>query len=260
MNRIIFLWAHPRSMSTAIERVMRERGDFDCLHEPFLHFYYLQRSDRAFPHFDSDESFPDSYAGTRDLILEKAETKPVFAKDMSYYVLPEMYEDVEFCRRIEHCFLIRHPLRSILSYYKLDAAVSRYEIGLEAQWQHYSRLLDIGIVPGPVLEAELVQADSAGMMRAFWNSLGLEFREQALSWEEGALPEDWQHVEAWHQGVNQSGGIRSASGEDQTRVEREFEQLCQEAPQLQDYLEHHLPFYRHLRQCSLKPRPHQLEL
>lgn len=43
MNPIIFLWAHPRSMSTAIERIMRERGDFDCLHEPFLHYYYLQR-------------------------------------------------------------------------------------------------------------------------------------------------------------------------------------------------------------------------
>jgi hypothetical protein len=43
MNPIIFLWAHPRSMSTAIERVMRERCDFDCLHEPFLRYYYLQR-------------------------------------------------------------------------------------------------------------------------------------------------------------------------------------------------------------------------
>jgi hypothetical protein len=43
MNPIIFLWAHPRSMSTAIERVMREGGDLDCLHEPFLRYYYLER-------------------------------------------------------------------------------------------------------------------------------------------------------------------------------------------------------------------------
>ena len=41
MNPIIFLCAHPRSMSTAIERIMRERGDLDCLHEPFLHYYYF---------------------------------------------------------------------------------------------------------------------------------------------------------------------------------------------------------------------------
>ena len=41
MNAIVFLWSHPRSMSTATERIMRERGDFDCLHEPFMYHYYI---------------------------------------------------------------------------------------------------------------------------------------------------------------------------------------------------------------------------
>ncbi|MCO5125978.1 MAG: hypothetical protein M9957_01250 [Rhodobacteraceae bacterium] len=36
---IIAMWSHPRSMSTAIERIMRERGDLDCLHEPFMYDY-----------------------------------------------------------------------------------------------------------------------------------------------------------------------------------------------------------------------------
>jgi hypothetical protein len=53
MNPIIFLWAHPRSMSTAIER-----GDFDCLHEPFLRYYYLEcvnleRVNKLLPHCQS---------------------------------------------------------------------------------------------------------------------------------------------------------------------------------------------------------------
>jgi hypothetical protein len=39
MHPLIALWSHPRSMSTAIERVMRERGDLDCAHEPFLYDY-----------------------------------------------------------------------------------------------------------------------------------------------------------------------------------------------------------------------------
>jgi len=39
MHPVIILWAHPRPMSTAIESVMRKRGDLDCLHEPFLPFY-----------------------------------------------------------------------------------------------------------------------------------------------------------------------------------------------------------------------------
>ena len=36
---IIALWSHPRSMSTAFERIMRSRGDLDCLHEPFMYDY-----------------------------------------------------------------------------------------------------------------------------------------------------------------------------------------------------------------------------
>ena len=39
MKPIIFLWAHPRSMSTALERVMRERGDFESYLEYHLPFY-----------------------------------------------------------------------------------------------------------------------------------------------------------------------------------------------------------------------------
>jgi hypothetical protein len=75
-------------MSTAIERIMRERGDFDCLHEPFLHYYYLERSGgKPLPHFDTEQDHPQSYADTRDLILQRAEKAPLFAKDMSYYVM-----------------------------------------------------------------------------------------------------------------------------------------------------------------------------
>ncbi len=55
MNPVIFLWAHPRSMSTAIERIMRERGDFDCLHEPFLHYYYLQKTRKSLRHFNDEQ-------------------------------------------------------------------------------------------------------------------------------------------------------------------------------------------------------------
>ena len=242
-------------MSTAIERVMRERGDFECLHEPFLHYYYLERSDRPFPHFETEQEHPSRFADVRDLILQKAEQNPVFAKDMSYYVLPELFEYGKFCRRIQHCFLIRHPLRSILSYYKLDPGMSRYEIGLEAQWQHFCRLRDIGIEPGPVIEAEKIQADSAGMMRRFWHELGLDFREQALGWEAGKIPEDWDYVKGWHGSVGDSAGIRPVES-DLQEAEQAFGEACEQAPRLREYLEHHLPFYRHLQQYAVGPMPY----
>ena len=39
MNSIVFLWVDPRSMSAVIERVMRERGDFESYLEYHLPFY-----------------------------------------------------------------------------------------------------------------------------------------------------------------------------------------------------------------------------
>ena len=51
---LIALWSHPRSMSTATERIMRERGDCQCFHEPFMYYYYVHCGERQFPHFDVD--------------------------------------------------------------------------------------------------------------------------------------------------------------------------------------------------------------
>lgn len=251
MNPIIMLWAHPRSMSTAIERIMRERGDFDCLHEPFLHYYYIELSDKALPHFDSEQDHPSSYAQTRDMILEKAEQSPVFAKDMSYYVIPQLLEDTEFCRRVRHCFLIRNPLRSIMSYYKLDNSLQLNEIGLEAQWRHFQGLEAVGINDCVVLEAEAVQADTVMAMRLFWQALGLDFVERALQWKSDSSPRDWQYVQGWHQNVSDSEGIRKISSAEEGRASTEFEALCQKAPQLRDFLDYHLPFYQQLRAQSL---------
>ncbi len=250
MNPVIILWAHPRSMSTAIERVMRERGDFECLHEPFLHYYYLDKTGKALPHFASEAGHPTSYAATREWILECAEAGPVFAKDMSYYVMPELLDDVDFCRRVRHCFLIRDPLRAILSYYRLDPAVAPGEIGIEAQWRQFEGLRELGIDNSLVLEAEAVQRDPAGMIGRFWRSLGLDYLGDALSWRRGEIPDDWQYVEGWHQSVRDSAGIH-APDDDAARAGEAFAAAAEEAPQLRDYLEHHRPFYQRLQRHSL---------
>ena len=39
-SKPVALWAVPRSISTAFERVFVERDDFEVLHEPFSAAYY----------------------------------------------------------------------------------------------------------------------------------------------------------------------------------------------------------------------------
>lgn len=137
---IIAMWSHPRSMSTAIERIMRERGDLDCLHEPFMYDYYVHRQVRRMPHFDVQKDHPTSYGAIRDMILERAEKGPVFFKDMSYYVMPHLLDDRDFAGRLTNVFLVRDPIASIPSYHKLDPDLTLEEIGLEAQAVHFDAL------------------------------------------------------------------------------------------------------------------------
>lgn len=251
MHKLIALWSHPRSMSTATERVMRERGDLICAHEPFMYDYYVNRGAGVMPHFDVQPDHPTVYGAIRDMLLARAENGPVFFKDMAYYVVPRIFDDPDFMARLTHVFLIRHPLASILSYHKLDTGFSLEEVGLEAQWRLYEAVTAAGL-DAPVIEAETMRADPRGLMRRLWARIGLDWRDAAFDWA-AEVPADWQQVGAWHEEASTSSGIRAPDAEEFLRKELEFEALESEHPHLRGYLDHHLPFYRRLAGVALVP-------
>lgn len=243
---IIALWAHPRSMSTATERIMRERGDCTVFHEPFLADYYVHRAVRQMPMLELDEDAPRDYEAVRRMILKSAEDGPVFFKDMSYYVVPRIFDDRDFAGRLVNLFLIRDPRRAIASYHKLDPDMTLTEVGIEAQWQHASFLRDeLGREP-LVVEAEAVQADAAGVLGALWRKIGLPFVEEAFSWSADTAPEGWKYVQGWHGDALSSRGIRQ-SRDDAQAV---FDEAARQAPHLADFLAHHLPFYERLKDLA----------
>lgn len=248
---IIALWSHPRSMSTAMERIMRERGDLDCLHEPFMYDYYVHRAVRVMPHFEVQPDHPVAYRDIRDMILGRAEKAPVFFKDMSYYVMPHLLEDAAFSDRLTHVFLIRDPIASIPSYHRLDPDLTLDEVGLEAQAQHFAALTAQGGTP-LVVAAEEVRADAEGVIGALWARIGLPPAPQAFDWQR-EVPRDWAQVGGWHGDVSAARGIRPASPDELAEQARKFDALAARAPHLRGYLDHHRPFYRQLLAHALKP-------
>ena len=247
---IIALWSHPRSMSTAFERIMRSRGDLACLHEPFMYDYYIHRSTKVMPHFEVQPEHPVSYDDIRSLILAKAETGPVFFKDMSYYVMPHMMADADFVRRITHSFLIRDPMASIVSYAKLDPGVSLDEIGLEAQWRHAEALTALTGQSPVVVQSEKVQNDPQGQMRAYWQAVGLDDKPQALSFAD-EVPEDWQQVSGWHKDVMKSKSILPWTDADIAKTRSQFAELVAREPRFEGYHTHHAPFHARLAALAL---------
>lgn len=228
---------------------MRERGDLDCAHEPFMYDYYVHRQVREMPMFEVQEGHPTRYEDIRDMLVARAEAGPVFFKDMSYYVADQVLADEAFSKRLTNCFLIRNPVASILSYFKLDPEATLEEIGLEAQCRHYNALVTRGEA-SVILDADDVRADTRGMMAAWWKIIGLPFRERAFDWQT-PTPEDWQQVEGWHGKVTQAAGIRPLSAEDVERQKKEFDDKARAHPKMLEFLEHHLPFYEAMKAQSL---------
>src|SRR5919205_3458595 len=83
-NKPVALWAVPRSISTAFERVFVERDDFEVLHEPFSASYYYG-VDRLSDRFAEVE--PKAEYGyekvAEDVLRPRGER--VFLKDMAYH-------------------------------------------------------------------------------------------------------------------------------------------------------------------------------
>ncbi len=243
MHDIVFLWSHPRSLSSALERVMVERGDLRTLHEPFIHLYYVGDAKKPLAHFEPLPSHPTSYAGIRRMILQAAEDGPLFVKDMCYYVLDYVLDDAEFLGRLRNTFLIRDPARAIVSYYKLDRHYTEEEIGIEAQWRVFDAVNRLtGSVPA-VLDAEDLQRDPDATLRAYCRALGIVHDPAALHWD-GPLPKDWQFVAGWHTGVSHSSGIAAP---DAAPVDLDAD------PKLRRSYEHHLPYYRRMHRHRLRP-------
>lgn len=243
-NQIIALWCHPRSMSTAVERLFRERGDLRCLHEPFMYPYYMADTNRNMPHFQPKEGYPATYAEVREKILNEAQSGSVFFKDMSYYILSHLESDPDFNQRLKHCFLIRNPRATIASYFDLDAEVTREEIGVEAQWNHFAFLRKGGLAPY-VIQAEVVREDPRAALAKLWRYLKLDYKESAFSWGENH-PVDWNPVKTWHSAAMGSSEISTRKPDEKRDEQLRFDRAAEKAPHLQDYLNHHLPYYQRL--------------
>ena len=196
------------------------------------------------PHFIPNPDRPLCYQDICQHISDRASEKTVFFKDMSYYVVPQIFADPAFHSRLTNLFLIRDPHLSIPSYFKLDNEVTSEEIGLEALYKHVKWIIDTTGVAPLILDSEHIQADAVGALQQIWEYTGLESMDTATSWRT-SNPDQWQEVEGWHQAVLHSRGIRPPA--QNTDYQTEFQRLADKHSHLHDYLNQHLPYYEKLK-------------
>ena len=210
MHKIVALWAIPRSTSTAFEWMMRQRGDLDCLHEPFGEAWY-QGEDPLWQRFKpGDVTTPGlTLESVWEDIQARAEKGPVFLKDFPHYI-NHMWTP-EFLSNFTHAFLIRDPAKTISSMYNKWPDFHEGEVGFPEQRALFDLLtaLDNGNPP-PVVDSDDLLEDPAAMTEAFCNAVGIPFIEDALTWEPGGDPSahSWWDGGSFHANLAQSTGLK----------------------------------------------------
>lgn len=240
MNRMIALWAHPRSRSTVLERVFIERGDFEVFHEPFAGVAFDEHS--AIPHDDLDCGLPRTYEGVKSLLRATLQTSNVFHKDMCYHCLDELKADPQFLLEQQSVFIIREPARAIVSHFAMFEQMPLNAIGHQALYEIFCLITKLsGKIPYVVNGDELARRPEE-TVRRLCDHLQLEFRPQALSWEP-SCPAQWKAWRSWHKEAECSTGIVAPS-------DTFDEQPLKSHPHLMAYYQVHRPFYERMNQFA----------
>jgi hypothetical protein len=223
----IALWAVPRSLSTAFERVFVERDDLEVLHEPFSASYYYSE-DRLSDRYSDGESKAEYNYETVLADILKPRRKRLFLKDMAYQAKGVM--GPEFISNFVNTFIIRDPKYVLSSLYKMWPDFTLEETGYEELYWAFRYATEAGEDP-VVVDAMTFSENPAVILSAYCERVGIPFRANSLSWEAGEV-EEWKHWEEWHEAAQQSTGIERAERRDPTLPE-----------ELQEAYEHCLPYY-----------------
>lgn len=194
-----FLWAVPRSGSTAFERWVIERGDHAVIDEPFSAVYYLG-PERVSPRYRLEE--PAS-TGARVLADVRNAPTPLFVKDMAHHVPHALWNEVADMGC--HTILVRDPRRAIPSFAKVWPDVTWEECGYEALVKFLDRLTDRGRRCAIVDADDLMRAPRR-TLEAWCEGQGLAFDPATLRWQPGLVPQ-WTRWLDFHANAIESDGL-----------------------------------------------------
>ncbi len=227
----IALWAVPRSLSTAFERVFVERDDFEVLHEPFSASYYYSHDRLSDRYSDVEPEERHNYENVLRDVLKPRE-KRAFLKDMAYHSRGLL--SPEFASNFVNTFIIRDPKYVIASLHKKWPDFTLEETGFEQIYNLFRYATEVNGEEVVVVDAMSFSENPGGILAAYCEHLDVPFDPGSLSWESREV-EEWEMWDGWHDEAQRSTGIKRAERKDPT--------LSRDLQQVYDYC---LPYYYQL--------------
>src|SRR4051794_36970936 len=226
----VALWAVPRSISTAFERVFVERDDFEVLHEPFSASYYYGGGRVRGGLSGAEPKAEYSYERMAEDVFRPREER-VFLKDMAYHAKELL--SPEFASRFVNTFIVRDPKYVLMSLYKMWPDFTLEETGYEDLYKMFKYATDAG-EDVAVVDAMTFSENPAGVLAAYCEHLEVPFTAGSLTWESRDVKR-WESWEGWHEDAEESTGIEPAGRRDPELPE-----------ELEEAYEYCLPYYYEL--------------
>ena len=268
-SKVVFLWCHPRSISTAFARAFMQRQDFVTLHEPFT-APFIFGPERLSDLFN-DEIYARYTDATFDhvvqqIITESKTEKRVFVKDMAFYIIRPDYKShpenptmlpLDFLLSAQHTFLIRTPEKTVPSEYHAMTK-GNYSLTYDAYLKEYSPVFNgypevqilfdfltelTGRHPSLVDAADLLQ-EPQGVLTKYCEAIEDHFEPQMLEWKAGKI-EALQNRTGFHDNAEQSTGFNEITRKKDDDDDNSLPEIVQQT------IKEIMPIYQKLAQYKM---------
>ncbi|XP_071944181.1 uncharacterized protein [Antedon mediterranea] len=259
-NAHVFLWAVPRSLSTAFTRSMESIDNVAIYYEPYGCADHYGPEGRLFSMDNSPAELEYTYDKVKASLEDKSlENKCVFVKDMGYAV-HKRYDKI--AKGYKHSFLIRHPIKSFLSYYNVmvstgaddvDGDLSRWlpeGLGYQELWELYCYLENKNGKKPFVVNADDLLKNPKQVLQKYCEAVGFEYNDGLLSWDrkpsvEWNVAQSIWDIEPFYNWLSNSltaGGFKKELSKPIPSIE--------ELPKIvQEYVQISMPYYEKLNSC-----------
>lgn len=202
------MWSGPRNLSTAMMRSFAARADVaEVWDEPF-YAAYLAASGKDHPmRAEVLAAQAQHWRVVADACAD-VEGPPgtvIYQKQMTQHMLPEFGRD--WMDAVTHVFLIRSPERVAASFLSKWGEAGLEDIGFVQQAELFERVAERSGTPPPVIDAEAVRADPAGVLGRLCAAIGLPWDPAMLAWPPGPRPSDGVWATHWYGSVEASTGF-----------------------------------------------------
>lgn len=201
------MWSGPRNLSSAMMRSFGSRADTYVTDEPF-YGCFLRQTGADHPMREEVMAAMDcDWQGVmKSLRGSPPDESPIwYQKHMWHHMKgPVGFDDFA---TFSHAFLIREPERMIASYLNKRYDAQFDDFGLEQQAEFFEREADrLGHAP-PVVDANDVLKNPAGVLSRLCLALGIAWDPAMLCWTPGRRDTDGPWAPHWYATVEKSTGF-----------------------------------------------------